>query len=83
MGCLYHVKKIGLETQALLLLSKARGKLKYLKTIGINADEQEIETFVIEAREFIHTYEGQIDLLKSFDDERGEELLTNAFISNI
>jgi len=42
------------------VIRKVSGKLKYLKTIGISSDEQEIEKFIIEAREFIHTYEGQI-----------------------
>ena len=42
------------------VIRKVSGKLKYLKTIGISFYEQEIEKFVIEAREFIHTYEGQI-----------------------
>jgi hypothetical protein len=42
------------------VMRKVSGKLKYLKTIGIGFDEQEIEKFVIEAQEYIHTYEGQI-----------------------
>ena len=82
-GMFISRKKNRSGSTSVVVISKASGKLKYLKTIGISSDEQEIEKFVIEAREFIHTYEGQIDLFKSFDDERGEELLTNAFISNI
>jgi len=66
-------KKNRSGSTSVVVISKASGKLKYLKTIGISSDEQEIEKFVIEAREFIHTYEGQIDLFKSFDDERVEE----------
>jgi len=37
------------------VIRKVSGKLKHLKTFGISFDEQEIEKFVIEAREFIHT----------------------------
>ncbi len=50
-------KKNRSGSTSVVVISKASGKLKYLKTIGISSDEQEIEKFVIEVREFIHTYE--------------------------
>jgi hypothetical protein len=53
------------ENTSVVVISKANSKLKYLKTIGISPDEQEIEKFVFEAREFIHTYEGQFTFKKT------------------
>jgi hypothetical protein len=53
--CISHKKNRSGST-SVIVISKASGKLKYQKTIEISADEQEIERFVIEAREFIHTY---------------------------
>ena len=76
-------KKNRSGSTSVVVISKAAGKVKYLKTIGISSDELEIEKFVVEAQEFIHSYEGQKDLFRSYDEEKAEELRTNAFISNI
>lgn len=76
-------KKNRSGSTSVVVISKAAGKVKYLKTIGISSDEQEIEKFVAEAQGFIHSYDGQKDLFRSYDEEKAEELRTNAFISNI
>ena len=58
MGSLYHVKNQYWST-CVVLNRKTNGKVKYMKTTWISFVEQEIENIVIEAREFIYSYEGQ------------------------
>lgn len=76
-------KKNKSGSTSIVIVSKSSGKFKCIKTIGTSIDEQEIERLFLQGEEYIHNYAGQKDLFRSYDEEKAEELRTNAFISNI
>lgn len=76
-------KKNRSGTTSVIVVSKAYGKFKEVKTIGVSDDESQIENFVREARRWIATQTGAQDLFQQNIKEEEEKHLTEHLISNI
>lgn len=76
-------KKNRSGTTSVIVVSKAYGKFKEVKTIGVSDDESQIENFVREARRWIATQTGAQDLFQQNIKEEGEKHLTEHLISNV
>ena len=76
-------KKNRSGSTSIVIVNKAYGKVKYIKTIGISSDEQEIEHLLRRGQEYIHSLSGQKDLFTNYTEQAKEEFLTNQVLSNI
>ncbi|MBW8381486.1 MAG: IS1634 family transposase, partial [Youngiibacter sp.] len=76
-------KKNRSGSTSIVVVNKVSGRTKYIKTIGISSDEQEVERLFRQGQEYLHNIGGQKDMFVSYDEQLNEEYLTNHFISNI
>lgn len=76
-------KKNRSGSTSVVVLNKFDGKTKYLKTIGISSDEQEINQLFRQGQEYIHNLGGQMDLFVNYAEQQREEFLATQVISNI
>lgn len=76
-------KKNRSGSTSVVIVNKDSGKTRYVKTIGISSDAQEINELCRQGKEYIHAMGGQMDLFGSYEQQAREEELTDAFLSNI
>jgi transposase len=76
-------KKNRSGSTSIVVVNKVAGRVRYIKTIGISSDEQEVERLFRQGQEYLHNLGGQRDMFVSYDELFNEEYLTNHFISNI
>ena len=76
-------KKNRSGSTSIVIVSKASGRVNYLKTLGISSDKNEIEQLFRQGQEYINNLCGQKDLFVCYDEQLIEENLTNQVISNI
>lgn len=69
-------------TTSVVIVSKASGKYKEIKSFGTSSSDKEIETLCDKASAWIRSFGGQQEL--DFDDRRGKEIAeTERVLSNI
>ena len=69
-------------TTSVVIVSKASGKYKEIKSFGTSSSDKEIETLCDKAAAWIRSFGGQQEL--DFDDRRGKEIAeTERVLSNI
>lgn len=76
-------KKNRSGSTSIVVVRKVCGKAKYIKTIGISSDKQEIEHLFRKGQEYIHNLGGQKDIFVNYAEQVNEELATSQVISNI
>lgn len=75
-------KKNRSGTISVVVVSKASGQFKELKNFGVVSTDEEAESLCRQAKDWIETYGGQLEL--DFDNKRERELEeTQRFINNI
>ena len=72
-ACMYVRKKTGQEA----LVDKSRGQLRYLATMGISSDSDEINMLYNKGLEWINQYGGQIDMFKSAKERQQTEVFSS------
>ena len=78
-----HKKKNRSGSTSIVIFKKVSGKPKYIKTIGISSDEQEVERLFRLGQQYVHNFGGQMDMFVNYDEQVNEEYLANYFMSNI
>jgi len=76
-------KKNRSGSTSIVIVQKVVGKFRYIKTIGISSDEQEIERLFREGQQYIHNLGGQKDMFVDYGEQLQEEQLAHHVISNI
>lgn len=67
---------------SIVVVSKAAGKYKEIKSFGSSSSEEELEVLCIKASDWIKSYKGQQEL--DFEDKKGKELEeTNRVVENM
>jgi transposase len=76
-------KKNRSGSTSVVVVDKSRGRLRYLTTIGISSDVDEINMLYHQGQEWIDHYGGQIDVFKSNEQIQQENEQTENLLSNI
>jgi transposase len=70
-------------TTSVVIVDKSSGKIKYLKTIGISSDKDQINIYYLEGKQWIQTHTTQRDLFTDYDIDEREMQQTQMFLSSI
>lgn len=82
--CIFiHRKKNRSGSTSIVVVIKVSGRTKYIKTIGISSDEQEIEQLFNQGQQYIHDFGGQMDMFVNYEKQVNEEYRAKYFISKI
>jgi transposase len=76
-------KKNRTGTTSVVIVDKTGGKTKYLKTIGVSSEEQAINDYDLQGKQWISELQKQRDLFTDYDIDEQELLSTQIFLSNI
>ena len=76
-------KKNRSGTTSIVVVDKSRGRFKELVTIGVSAEESEIEKFQRQAERWIAAHCGVRDVFKEEAKAKEEEQLARYFLSNV
>ena len=76
-------KKNRSGTTSIVVVNKAHGKFKEVKTIGVSKDSIDIEYFIKQAHKWINTHSGIQDIFQQTAKEKEEKQITEYFLSNI
>ena len=79
-------KKNRSGSTSVVVIDKSRGHFREVKTIGVSSDSKEIEQLYHTGREWIHSFEGQLDLFASMEKEeqvRNEKSVTCQVLGNV
>jgi hypothetical protein len=68
---------------SVVVVDKSRGQLRYLTTIDISSDADEINMLYRQGQEWINQHGGQIDMFKSQEQMQQEKQQTETVLSNI
>jgi hypothetical protein len=76
-------KKNRSGTTSIIVAEKRQGELKELKTIGISSNNEEIEKLYQEAKVWIGTYGGKMDMFKEYEKRLEEKQTVEYLLSNV
>ncbi len=81
---MYVRKKINRSgSTSVVIVDKSSGKIRYLKTIGISTDEQEISALYEQGKKWIDLHCGNRDMFKASDRHFEEKQVTEYLLGNI
>ena len=81
---MYVRKKINRSgSTSVVIVDKSSGKIRYLKTIGISTDEQEISALYEQGKKWIDLHCGNRDMFKESDRHFEEKQVTEYLLGNI
>ncbi len=81
---MYVRKKINRSgSTSVVIVDKSSGKIRYLKTIGISSDEQEIAALYEQGKKWIDLHCGNRDMFKESDRHFEEKQVTEYLLGNI
>jgi len=78
-----HKKKNRSGSTSVVIVDKSSGKIRYLKTIGVSSDAQEIAAFCQQGRIWIEQYCGNRDMFKEAERQGEEKQVTEYLLDNI
>ena len=70
-------------TTSVVIVDKSRGKVRYLKTIGISSDDKEIAEFYQKGKKWIECHCGTRDMFAEADRQREEKQVTEYLLNNV
>ena len=76
-------KKNRSGSTSVVIVDKSSGKIRYLKTIGIGSDEQDISDLIIQGKKWIASRKGEQDMFLLNEQQREEKLATDYLLNNI
>ena len=79
-------KKNRSGSTSVVVIDKSTGHFREMKTIGVSFDSKEIEQMCQMGREWIHSFNGQLDMFTSSEKEEGvnnEKSVTSQVLDNI
>jgi len=68
---------------SVVIVDKSTGKTRYLKTIGVSSDQQEIAALLREGKKWIATYCGNRDMFSLAEQQREEKQVTEYLLNNV
>ncbi|MDR2969727.1 MAG: hypothetical protein LBV32_09010 [Tannerellaceae bacterium] len=66
-----------------MIVDKSSGKIRYLKTIGVSSDEQEIAAFFEQGKKWIDMHCGHRDMFLESERQREEKQVTEHLLNNV
>jgi hypothetical protein len=76
-------KKNRSGSTSVVVVDKSRGKLRYLKTIGVSSDEKIISELYNQGKKWIAIHTGKRDMFALHEQQREEKQVTDYLLSNI
>ena len=68
---------------SVVIVDKSSGQLRYLKTIGVGRDEEEVRSLYHAGLLWVHEYGGQRDLFEEREKQQRERLEVERVLSNV
>ena len=68
---------------SVVIVDKSSGKTRYLKTIGVSSDEQEIASFFEQGKKWIDFHCGNRDMFRESDRQSEEKQVTEYLLNNV
>jgi transposase len=68
---------------SVVIVDKSTGKIRYLKTIGVSSDRQEIEALLQQGKKWIAGYCGNRDMFALAEQQREEKQVTEYLLNNV
>ena len=68
---------------SVVIVDKSTGKIRYLKTIGVSSDEQEIAILYQQGKKWIATHCGNRDMFSEAEQQREERQVTEYLLNNV
>jgi transposase len=76
-------KKNRSGSTSVVVVDKSGGKIRYVKTIGISTDENELEKFYQKGKKWIEKARGECDMFSEQQQKSEEKQVTDYLLSNI
>ena len=76
-------KKNRSGSTSVVIVDKSSGRIRYLKTIGISSDEQDISGLILQGKKWIATQTGARDMFTLHEQQREEKQATDYLLNNI
>ncbi|MDR0561032.1 MAG: hypothetical protein LBG92_12795 [Prevotellaceae bacterium] len=76
-------KKNRSGSTSVVIVDKSSGKIRYLKTIGVSSDEQELASLSEQGRTWIEQYCGNRDMFKEAERQVEEKQVTEYLLDNV
>ena len=68
---------------SVVIVDKSSGKIRYLKTIGVSSDEQQIAVLYQQGKKWIDLHCGNRDMFCEAEQQREEKQVTDYLLNNI
>jgi len=76
-------KKNRSGSTSVVVVDKSSGRIRYLKTIGVSSNEQDILGFILQGKEWISTQTGSRDIFVFHEQQFEEKQVTDYLLNNI